>query len=79
MRVDVKLTDTKKKDGIGVGFIIAFVMLGACAYTLGHRDYAGVFPHYAERAFTNFRNETEFLVDGARKILDGVYTTVAGR
>jgi hypothetical protein len=78
MRID--LSQAKKKpDGIGIGFLIAVAVLCCGAYTLGHPEYAGVFPRQVERAFVNFRGETEFLATGIRHSLAGAYAVVAGR
>lgn len=78
MRIDVKIQE-KKEDGLGVGFLIAIAVLFCAVYVLGHPDYAGMFPQKIERAFVNFRGETEFLVEGVRRSFAAVYTTVAGR
>jgi hypothetical protein len=78
MRIELRNVK-KKEDGVGVGFLIAFAVLCCGAYTLGHPDYAGVFPRQVERAFVNFRGETEFVADGVKRSFTGVYTMVAGR
>lgn len=78
MRVEVKNT-AKKEDGLGVGFLVAFAMLGCVAFWLGGPTFKDVFPLPVERAFVKFRSEFEGTADGVSKAFSNAYETVAGR